>query len=182
MYSKGAMNMKKKLVIFTMFCMMFITGCNQANNSADMSAYEGFTETNNQYVQISMQEAADNIKNKESGIFYFGYPTCPWCIEAVPVMNEIAKELHKTIYYVNTSEAKDSERDALKAAAPGLWQLGPDGKDHFYVPQTIVIVEGEIVSANMGTVVGHNAHERKMTSDEVAQLKEIYTNMFKKLN
>lgn len=174
--------MRKKLLAVMMLCMLIVSGCSSnTHTSADMSAYEGFKEKDNQYIQVTMQEAADKIKNKESGIFYFGYPGCPWCIEAVPVMNEVAKELDKTIYYVNTSEAEDSERDALKAAAAKLWQLGTDGEEHFYVPQTIVVVDGEIVSANMGTVPGHNAHERKMTTAEAAELKELYTTMFNKL-
>lgn len=189
--------MKKTFLLVVMLCMLVISGCstNTKNDTpdaceesacenatpADMSGYEGFSDANNQFISITMQDATTKIKNKESAIFYFGYPTCPWCIEAVPVMNEVAKETKHFIYYIDTKQASDEERTALKEAASQLWTMGSDGKEHFYVPQVIVTQEGSIVSSNMGTVSGHNAPERKMTNDEISELKDIYTKMFKKI-
>ena len=185
----------KKLILAIMMCTLLFTGCSNKDapgacddsacenaTPADMSAYEGFSDEKNQFISITMQDAVTKIKNKEAAIFYFGYPTCPWCIDAVPVMNEVAKETNHFIYYINTKEASNEERDALKEVVPELWQMGDDGKEHFYVPQTIAVQEGKLVSSNMGTVASHNAHERKMTSDEVAQLKKIYTKMFNKID
>lgn len=36
------------------------------------------------------------------GAIYFGFPQCPWCRNAVPVMNEAAEAVNlDEIYYVN---------------------------------------------------------------------------------
>ena len=40
------------------------------------------------------------MSEKETAVFYFGYPDCPWCKEAVPILKEVAKQFHDKIYYV----------------------------------------------------------------------------------
>ena len=34
-------------------------------------------------------------------------PNCPWCIEAVPVLNGAAKENDAVVYYVDTSKPEN---------------------------------------------------------------------------
>ena len=48
-----------------------------------------------------MQEAL-SVFQKESAILYFGYPSCPWCVEALPVMNEVMKADKQHILYIRT--------------------------------------------------------------------------------
>ena len=66
-----------------------------------MSGYKDFRETKNQFVDSDMQEALSVFQKKESAILYFGYPSCPWCVEALPVMNEVAKADKQHILYTN---------------------------------------------------------------------------------
>lgn len=52
-------------------------------------------------------EIIDVIKNK-SGVIYLGYPDCPWCRTAVPVLLEAAKDYNiDTIYYLNIKDDRD---------------------------------------------------------------------------
>ena len=73
------------------------------DKSADLSAYEGFTDEQNAFVEISLEASLEKIEQGESFMIYYGKPNCPWCIEAVPVLNEAAKENGAVVYYVDTS-------------------------------------------------------------------------------
>ena len=61
------------------------------DKSADLSAYEGFTDEQNAFVEISLEASLEKIEQGESFMIYYGKPNCPWCIEAVPVLNGAAK-------------------------------------------------------------------------------------------
>lgn len=53
-------------------------------------------------------EIIDIIKNK-TGIIYLGFPECPWCRTALPVLFDVAKENKiDTIYYLNIKNERDS--------------------------------------------------------------------------
>lgn len=53
-------------------------------------------------------EILDILKNK-TGIIYFGFPECPWCRNAVPVLIDVAKDNNiENIYYLNIKNERDS--------------------------------------------------------------------------
>ena len=56
-----------------------------------------------------------------------------------------------------------------------------EGEYQIYVPFVIVIKDGKVVSGHIGTVEGHDAHERKMNDQEKQDLQDIYTEMFEQL-
>ena len=147
--------------------------------------YDDFMTGENVFNPISFEEAINLFENKESGIMYFGYSNCPWCIEAVPIMNEVAQNLGKEIYYVAT---RDSDRNQLYTEEESekiLSYIGEyedrdeEGNLHIYVPLVVVFEDGVCVSGNLGTVDSHDAHERKMIEEEIDQLTSIYQEMFK---
>ena len=52
-------------------------------------------------------EVIDVIKNK-TGVIYLGYPECPWCRTALPVLLEAANDYKiDTIYYINIKDDRD---------------------------------------------------------------------------
>lgn len=152
----------------------------------DMSAYEGFDDKNNVFVKSSMQEAIEIFENKGSAIFYFGFAKCPWCKEALPIMNESAKAAGRSIYYVET---RDLERNLLyteeeKAEiVPYLYDYldeNDEGEKHIFVPFVVVVENGTVKSAHLGTTESHDAKERQMNDEEKKELKKIYDDMFQK--
>ena len=46
------------------------------------------------------------------------------------------------------------------------------------LPFVVVVKKGKAIKANIGTVEGHDAHERKMNEKEKRQLRKIYDAMF----
>lgn len=146
--------------------------CNE--ETADMSSYEVNLE-NNRYIPKSQEETLKMIQDKEDGIFYFGRPTCPWCVEIVPILNEVAASKDLYVYYVDTSEKDETIfpqiEDAFKEV---LTNFDEEGNPKMYVPEVIVMKEGKAVDHHIGTLDEHDAHERKMTSDEIDQVTKIY--------
>lgn len=62
---------------------------------------------NNPIKYASYEEVIDVIK-KGTGIIYLGYPECPWCRSALPVLLEAAKDYKiDTIYYINMHDERD---------------------------------------------------------------------------
>lgn len=63
---------------------------------------------NNPIKYSSYDEIIDIINNK-TGIIYLGYPECPWCRSAIPVLLDAAKnnKINK-IYYLNIKKERDS--------------------------------------------------------------------------
>ena len=45
-----------------------------------------------------------------TGVIYFGFPECPWCRNAVPILLEAAEESGiKQIYYLNNHDDRDTK-------------------------------------------------------------------------
>lgn len=64
--------------------------------------------SNNPIKYSDYDELIDVIKNK-TGIIYLGFPECPWCRSALPVLLDVAKDNNiDTIYYLNIKNERDS--------------------------------------------------------------------------
>lgn len=54
-------------------------------------------------------EGAAEILKDRTGVLYFGFPECPWCRIAIPVMNEVAQAGDiDQIHYVDARELRDT--------------------------------------------------------------------------
>lgn len=158
--------------------------CKQSN----MDEYEGLKDGNHVFLDTTYEQAIQKLEDdKFSGILYYGYPSCPWCEEAVIIMNDVANDLEQNIYYVN-KKSEDSlnhpelEQKTIKILdeAYGL-EKDDEEQPRLYVPEVVVIKKGKIIAHHMGTVEGHDAKERKMNDDEKLLLTSIYEKMFNKI-
>lgn len=193
----------KKLIV-AVLAMIVLVGCSAEKDKtekknknvcdiecevADMSEYETMKESDHVFKLASFKQSNEMLKDEKfTGIIYYGYPACPWCVEAVPIMNEVAKKYDLTIYYVNKKSQEnidnpEGEKEATKILdkAYGLDKDDED-KPRLFVPEVVVVKDGEIVAHHMGTLDNHDATERKMNEDEIRILKKIYDNMFIKIS
>lgn len=81
--------------------------------------YNGVEVGNNKYSTLKISEnnpikystydeIIDVIKNK-TGIIYLGFPECPWCRSALPILFDVAQDNNiETIYYKNIKNDRDS--------------------------------------------------------------------------
>ena len=64
-------------------------------------------DADNPIVYVTIDELMEVLD--DSGIVYFGFPECPWCRNAVPVLLEAAKALNvEKIYYFNAQPYRDT--------------------------------------------------------------------------
>jgi len=60
-------------------------------------------------IKYSNYDEVINVIKKDSGIIYLGFPGCPWCRSALPILFDVAKDNNiNTIYYINIKEDRDS--------------------------------------------------------------------------
>lgn len=136
--------------------------------------------TNNPFKYLDVKQTNDIIKNK-TGIIYFGANWCPWCRNAIEVLEESAKDMDlDTIYYLdmdkvrNVWEVKNKKLVKTQEEADGYYELlksldsvlnketykvqDKDGKEYdtkekrIYMPFVIAVKDGEIISTHVGTV------------------------------
>ena len=110
-----------KIVIVTIMVVV-LSACNYESDSLKFKKeYESLNGTkignhkvknlsiskNNPIKYASYDEVIDVIK-KGTGIIYLGYPECPWCRSAIPVLLEAASDYKiDTIYYINMHDERD---------------------------------------------------------------------------
>lgn len=147
---------------------------------ADMGGYDKLKTKDHHFIASSMNELLQAEKNKKSGVYYMGYVDCPWCQDAVPVLEEAAKEEGTYIYYVpirdkahNVTFDKQTE-EAFFAWASSSLPKDDQGKPTLYVPFVIAMKNGKILKTHDGTFPDHNANKRDLTESEKVKLKEIY--------
>ena len=152
---------------------------------------------------ITLDETLNILKNGTAAI-YIGYAECIYCRSAVQVLVDTAKEMElENIYYLNISEVWDikeldenNEVVTITEAEEGyhelLTELGDDyyieqyiltnekdeeistGEQRVKVPLVIFVVNGEIVSSNVGTLFSQEDPYIPLDEDQILGLKEIY--------
>lgn len=157
--------------------------CSDAASACEPQETDG-QETDTSWMQaITMEQAIDLFEQQGSGIVYFGFPACPWCQEAVPVLQEEAEAAGVDVFYVQT---RDENKELLytpeqkEAFTPWLKDYMSDNDEGvltLFVPVVINVQNGSIVDGHVGTLDEHDATERKMSEEEVGQLHEIYKNL-----
>lgn len=194
------MNRKKGKWI-GLFCLVFsllITGCSSTpeQNSGDDwgcptdgTACEpeprpsGDTDPLDQFTEISFDDAVALFQDGKSGLLYFGFPDFPWCKEVVPVLEQEAEDAGQEVLYVRTRDDDkerlytDEQKEQIIPWLKDYMSENDEGELTLYVPLVVAVENGKATAGNVGTVKGHNAHERDMTGEEKEQLQEILRNI-----
>ncbi len=139
----------------------------------DMMAYNGFSDTEHAFRKLGFEESFRFFDEAGTGILFYGYPGCASCTQAVPVLNDVAKELGQTIYYVDISaeEFKQEYVDKLGEAASEFVEKDENGVPQLFVPFVLSVVNGEVIDAYTGSISSSNA---QLNESESKQLAEIY--------
>ncbi len=203
------------LVIITMIALALVLTQPKTPKDPVKSAYEslnGKTMDNGvSYIEVNLpndhvikeksQDEVLELLDKGTGVIYFGFESCPWCRNAVAVINEAAKQVNlDEVTYVNIQELRDTkvlkgdEVITTKEADPFytkiLEYLGEDAPIYtglndpsikrIPAPFVVVLVDGVVIETHAGTVptedplVALNENEHK-------QLLDLYSNMFLKV-
>lgn len=139
-------------------------------------------DVDNPVVYSTEEEILDILKDK-TGVIYFGFPTCPWCRNAITPLVSAADSVGlDKIYYLNVIDIRDSlsindsgeivvEKEGTKNYKKILKALKSILDDYYvedalgnkintnekrlYVPTVVVVKNGKIVDYHMNTVESH---------------------------
>lgn len=178
----------KKVLSIILGCLI-LTGCSitpikDYDNDAKRFNEE-YSELNigndNPMVYKTDEEIIDILKNG-TGIIYFGFPECPWCKSAIPVLIDIANKMDiDEIYYFNPKEIRENNTDTYKEIVNLLGDnltVDETGNKRLYVPDVYFVSGGKIVGHHFKTVDSQiNPGENPLTDEQ----KEELTNIFKEL-
>ena len=127
-----------------------------------------------------------------TGVIYFGYPECPWCRNAVPVLIEAAKQAEvDQIYYLNNNEDRDTktlkdgkvvtEKEGTDNYNKLLEKLGDKASTYeglednsikrLYFPTLVVVKNGEITDYIEGTVDSQKDPQKPLNEKQKKELK-----------
>jgi len=217
-----------KKIIYSLLIVIgiiLITGCGKATDALKFKKeYEGLNGTtigssNYKYpnIEINKDNAIKYTTSEEllevlesgTGVIYFGYPECPWCRNAVPVLIEAANEVGiENIYYLNVK----NERDEIKVKEDGTLEVVNPGTEGYkkllkrldnilmdytledvhgnnidteekriYVPLVVFIKDGEIVGYHVDTVTTQTNPFELLNDEQVNELMDIYINLMHKV-
>ena len=137
-----------------------------------------------------------------TGIIYFGFPQCPWCRNAVPVLLESAIENGvDKIYYLNNLEDRDilslkdgkvvTEKEAKEDYKKLLKKLGDNASIYegledesikrIYYPAVVFVKNGKIIYNVTGTVDSQEDPYVPLTNSQKKELKEKYNEAISEL-
>lgn len=192
--------MKKIVLIFTL--MMTLVSCGKAQatetevdetvtitnsvefntTTADMSGYKWLYDSEPAFVEITLEESIRMFSEGGSGILYYGYAGCPWCERAVPILNEVAKDLGVTVYYINVHAQTTMEayNELLTYITPIL-ETDSNGEPEFKVPEVIGVKNGEITDHHLALVDGFKIEgdESQLDDSQKEEMENIYRTIIK---
>ncbi len=124
------------------------------SDKVDMSGYEGVSSTDHKFRLIKVQELFNTIDLRSSGVFYLGRHNCNCCQKVSRYLNEVAKELDVTVYYIDVYNPDEplTEKELQDKLYEYLYEiLGTDenGSKTLLTPQVFSIVNGEFYGSQI---------------------------------
>lgn len=177
-----------KKIIITFLCVGILSShsivyANETNACDPTETCESSEQSSNEdFNEISMDEALSFFSEKRDGILYFGYEQCPYCQQAKPLLAKVAKKEKKTVYYIKVRDDQknllytDQQREQLSQFIGKYMEENEDEENKLwlYVPLVLSVKNGKAIKGHEGTVKNHDASKRKMTKKEKKKLKRIY--------
>ncbi|MDD3341075.1 MAG: hypothetical protein PHN72_02600 [Bacilli bacterium] len=158
-------------------------------------------EEDNRFVYADMDQIKKVIKG--TGVIYFGFPECPWCRNAVSVLNDAAKQTDLShIYYLNVFDMRDEKKldengnivttkegtkeykellELLHDALPEYDGLKDPNIKRIYVPLVITFKDGKVIDTHLSTVDSQKDPYENLTEDQYKELLKKYTDAFTKI-
>ena len=156
------------------------------STKADMKGYKWIRNDVADFQLITLKESLRMFEEGGTGILYYGYDECAWCNRAVPELNEVAKELNLTIYYVDASAKveKDDYKKLLEYIDPVL-KVNSSGEKGFYVPAVIGVKNGKLVDYHVSLLdsfeLSKDDPDKQLSDAQKQELQDIYRKIAKEV-
>lgn len=131
---------------------------------------------------LSEEEIIPFLKGK-TGIIYFGYNTCPWCRNIVPILIDTVQDNHiDTLYYVDIHKVDlSSIKNELISLLDEYLEENETGEKGIAVPDVYFIKEGKIIGHHLGTVDSYHNPYLGMSPDQKQELTNIYQDFIEEM-
>ena len=124
-----------------------------------------------------------DMLDKETGIIYFGFPTCTLCKEVVPILDSAAKEKKvKTILYYNFKEIRENntaEYQKLAGILSDYIKEDEEGNKKIEAPTVVFVNKGRIVGVYIGVI--DSSKEEVISKEEKENLKNNFMSLIDKM-
>lgn len=153
--------------------------------AADISAYTGMAdyEGDVRYVEMSVREVAELVRQDKSFVFAATFADCGWCNVMMAPLNDAAADAgvyvglidtRKDPSWTNNTEIEDYE---LFVKLFGDYLDRDDaGKPHLYTPHVFCVRNGEVVWQRQGTLTELGATPpESLTPEQYEALEQIYS-------
>ena len=122
---------------------------------ADMSAYESYdADTDYVFINSDVENMLQRMNNGDTFVTFFGFSSCPWCRDAMPILNAVALDEGYEVDYINTrldpsweSNLDLKDYDKLVDALGDLFPVDDDGKAHLDVPFVVFFKDGKVAAS-----------------------------------
>lgn len=164
--------------------------CSYVKSKTDAAKFAAeYTEVSEKNVYaIKDGEEIIDILEDGTGVVFLGYPACPWCQRYAAMLNDMAKEYGiKTIYYHDTYEDWQNDTEDYRKLTEILsdhLQFDNVGNRHLYVPDSVFVVDGEIVGNDWETskdTLNLETPDEYWTEERVTAWKEKLAPLFEKV-
>lgn len=120
--------------------------------------------------------------SQETGFFYFGYNSCPWCRNIVETLIEVAVENNITIYYINIKDLSNNELKSIISYLKEYLRKTEANEERLYVPDVYIVKNGKIINHHIGSVESQKNPFNKLKGKDKDNLKNIYLDFIKEMN
>ena len=158
-------------------------------------------ENNN--VKYATSKEIIKLLKSGTGVIYFGFPECPWCRNALPVLLDATDcSCQEDIYYFNALSIRDIKHldddgkivtdqkgtsdyyEIVKLLGDNLGAyngLNDESIKRLYFPTIVFVKDGKIVSTHISTLDSQEDPYQNLTKKQEKELKNIYEDGIKKL-
>ena len=145
----------------------------------------------NPFIIAGFEELIAHLKFG-TGIVAFGFPVCPRCDNAFPVLEKAFNKMNmgryagfrgKIIYYdfFDDREANNDRYKTLIELLKEFLPSGADGNPRLYSPDIFFIASGKIVGNHLDTVPSLTNPRDPLNEEQEAELLKIYMDLIGKI-
>lgn len=135
------------LLIVNLFVVILVNGDSKDTETEEVETTE---ETESQEYDVSMFEAIDldglkdAFNSEEIQVVYFGRPTCGYCVQFLPVLQQAQSEFGYKTKYVDISTVSEDDAEEIKDLDEFL------DENYGTTPIVILVKDGKLVDGHIG--------------------------------
>ena len=99
--------------------------------------------------EIKMAEYRELVKEDEVSLIYLASPTCGYCAQQQPIMQELVAKYDVPVNYLNTSQMTTEDVEEVYNLY-GPTQEATYGQEGLRTPTMLIVKDGKLLDMNLG--------------------------------